>query len=241
MGHVQSLRNYWSRRFGVRGEFTITIILVVVVTGAIKIVSRIISFLDWLPLRAHIPYFVCGVGISYLYLAYRNLAADHFAVRQPDSESFRAIGGLVVAVFGLLLFGDGVTHYLLDVPLSAFTEHYADSKLPTRVVFKLLLGSVLFVAPAKEVLFRGAVQATLRDVGTERFAVVGTSVLYVGYHAYFLGFDAGSGGTALYLGILGILSVGFGKAKEQTGNLLVPVLVASFLEISLFALSYAKL
>lgn len=240
MGYRQRLCVDSLKQFGVWIEFVVSIAVVFSVTMTIKAASVALADLDSLPFRTYVPYLVGGIGGSYFYLVYRNLATEHFTIRRLKLDSLKIIGSLVMGVLGLLLLGNGLTHYFLNVPLSAFTGYYINDRVPTEVVLKLLLGSVLFVAPAKEALFRGAVQGTLRATSTEGVAVVGTSVLYVGYHAYFLGFGSGIAGKILYLGILSVLSIGLGTAKEQTDNMLVPIIAASLLEALLFSFSHVQ-
>lgn len=240
MDYITHLEEHSSWDFGVRIEFAISIAVVLLVVLSTRVFSLMLAGIDFLLFRAYIPYLLGGVGISYLYLAYRDLAADHFGVRWPNSNSIRIFGGLSVTIVGLLLLGVVAADILLDAPLSEFTGYYFDRQISSETALKFLLGSALFIAPAKEALFRGAVQGTLREASTERVAIVTTSTLYVGYHAYFLGLGAGIPGTVLFLGVLGVTSLALGTAKERTSNLLFPMVGASLLEVGLFVLAYVR-
>lgn len=229
-----------SRQFGFYTEVTLAVGLVVLAMAAIRGVSTVLSEFSALPYQLYLSYLVGGAGVSYLYLTFRSLATEHFAVRRPTLEDGRVLCGLLVAFVGLLSLGVGVARFALGAPLTEFSGHFIARRTPFEVVAELFVGTALFVAPAREALFRGAVQGTLREASTERIAIVGTTVLYVGYHAYFLGANSGVYGTTLFLAVLAVASLALGIAKERTGSILVAVAGGSLLETGLFGLAYLR-
>lgn len=87
--------------------------------------------------------------------------------------------------------------------------------------------SLLLIAPAEELFFRGAIQGNLRTAFGPVVAIGATSLLFGAIHI--TGFL--SAGVALSPGVLGSLSLNvlsavvFGVLYERSGNLTVPVVV----------------
>jgi membrane protease YdiL (CAAX protease family) len=81
--------------------------------------------------------------------------------------------------------------------------------------------SIVLVAPAEELLFRGAIQGRLRRAFGPVPAVGGTSVLFGSVHL--VNFTGSVVGALVGAGIVGVGGAVFGTVYERTGNLLVPI------------------
>lgn len=102
------------------------------------------------------------------------------------------------------------------------------------LVYALL--SVLVIAPAEELLFRGAIQGRLRRSFGARGAIVGASLLFALPH---LGnFAGGLGWAVLMAGTLFVVSAVWGWLYERTENLAVPIVAHGLYNAGLAAVSY---
>jgi len=148
-----------------------------------------------------------------------------------------ALASGVVAALALVAAGQAL---LTLVPGVGVDELVAGTGGPVSPA--LLLGlavvSVVFVGPAEELLFRGAVYGTLRRGFGPAGANLLSSGLFVVAHAGSIG--AGLVGLVpLVIVLVGSLS--FGYAYERTGTLLVPVAMHAVYDAALFALAYVLL
>jgi membrane protease YdiL (CAAX protease family) len=135
-----------------------------------------------------------------------------------------ASGGLAALQF--LGVTEGLTSAIGDV--AAFD--------PT-VLLVLAVLSVLLVAPAEELLFRGVIQGRLRRAFGPAAAIVGATVLFAAIHASNY---PGSPVVAIVavLGVLAVAATVFGAAYERTGNLAVPIAIHALYNTVLFGSSY---
>ncbi|KAB1196962.1 MULTISPECIES: CPBP family intramembrane glutamic endopeptidase [Haloferax] len=106
---------------------------------------------------------------------------------------------------------------------------------PTILVALALL-SIFVIAPAEELLFRGAVQGRLRETFGPLGAIVLASAIFASLHAFnFIG-----GGIVILVPLSALFLVGsvFGYVYERTENLAVPIAVHGLYNATLFLSSF---
>jgi hypothetical protein len=152
------------------------------------------------------------------------------------SDTVWVIGGTVVALISVtalsvLLMGAGI-----EAAPNSIGVIGAGSP---SVFLTLAVVAVLFIGPAEELLFRGAIQGRLRRAFGSTGAVLGASALFAVIHAFAV---VGSlGATVTSVAIIGIVSLVLGIAYERTRNLVVPALVHGFYNAVLLVTAYVTL
>lgn len=137
------------------------------------------------------------------------------------SLSFALAAELAFALFGGPAAGSLVTESIAADPM--FFLGYAAL-------------SVFVIAPAEELLFRGAIQGRLRRTFGARGAVFGASLLFALPHA--LNFGGGYVTGAFAATVLFVVALLWGWAYERTGTLAVPILVHGLYNTGLATVSY---
>lgn len=82
--------------------------------------------------------------------------------------------------------------------------------------------SIILVAPAEELLFRGAIQGRLRRAFGPVGAIAGASLIFGSIH--FINFTGSVVGAVVGAGIVTVGGAVFGVVYERTGNLVVPII-----------------
>jgi membrane protease YdiL (CAAX protease family) len=189
------------------------------------------AFLTVTTVAGQLAFLAVGAG----YLWYRG----GIPVRSPTRrEVGLMIGGALfaftVAGAGSVVIGTLVTNGVIGETESALGQIVAAAP-----VYALLFAalSVLLVAPAEELLFRGAIQGRLRETFGPAAAIGVASLLFASIHV--LGFVVVSAATVLIL--LSAQFVGglvMGYAYERTGNLTVPMGIHAVYNTLAFVLAY---
>lgn len=198
-----------------------------------------------------VPLFLAGVGITSAaalvlltvagQLGFAAVAVGYLRrwlsgvpVRRPTRSDARAVAVYTAAVL-LAAFGFTVLSAVLPIePTTSVVGDVAASEPWVLLAFAVL--SVLVVAPAEELLFRGAVQGRLRRAFGPVAAVGGAGALFASLHV--LNFGVLNAGAAVALGVIFLVGALLGLAYERTGNLLVPVAVHGVYNAVLFGASY---
>jgi len=170
-------------------------------------------------------------AVAYLFRRDHGLGAT---LGWPSPRAFAA--GIVVAL-SLVAIGQGLLTFVPGVGIDDLVAGTAGPVSPG-LLLGLAVVSVLFVGPAEELLFRGAVYGTLRQGFGPVVANVLASALFVIAHVGSLG--AGLAGL-VPLGIVFVGSLLFGYAYERTGTLVVPVAMHAAYDAALFSLAYVLL
>lgn len=168
-----------------------------------------------------------------VYLLYHRRGFGYVRLRLPSLRAVVvgpvALTGLVAAVvavnlllrtFGLVQADHGIVGYAQNEP---------------QVFLRFAALSVLLVAPAEELLFRGVIQTRLVEAYGPTTGVVLTSIVFALAHVP-------SYGTAAVLGVVAalfLLGILFGYLYEVTDNLLTPVLVHGVYNAGLFVTLFA--
>lgn len=173
---------------------------------------------------------VAFLAVGYAYVRVRDVRVP---VGRPTRDDLVAIaGGTVLA----LVTATGLSLLLsaLDlIPDSVVGDIATDD--PTFLLGLAAL-SVVLVAPAEELLFRGAIQGRLRERIGPVPAILGASLLFGSMH-----FANYSGALAPVLGgVALIVAVGcvLGALYEYTDNLVVPVVTHAIYNVVLLVLAY---
>lgn len=104
----------------------------------------------------------------------------------------------------------------------------------------VLIGlSIALIAPAEELLFRGAIQGRLRQSFGRWPSIVGASLLFGAMHL--LNFQGSLLGAVLGAAVVGAVSLLWGYVRERTGNVVVPMLVHGLYNAALLGYSYVLL
>lgn len=145
--------------------------------------------------------------------------AGGVAVRWPTRRDLAYAGGGLVAALALV-FGISTVAAAAGVAPggSVFDEPIAEEPA---VALGLAVLSMLLVAPAEELLFRGAIQGRLRRAFGPAGAIAGASLLFGSIHL--ANFTGSVVGAAVGAGVVTVGGAVFGTVYERTGNLLVPV------------------
>lgn len=167
---------------------------------------------------------------GYLYIRYRDVPVR---IEIPSSSDLAYIGGgLVVALVAAISLSYALVW--LDLLPGSVIEEMAMTD-PT--ILLILAGlSVLLVAPAEEVLFRGAIQGRLRVVFSPSLAIITASLVFGSLHlTNYTGRIGPILAGAVLISVIGAI---FGALYELTDNLTVPIVVHGVYNAILMSISY---
>ncbi|KAB1192140.1 CPBP family intramembrane metalloprotease [Haloferax sp. MBLA0076] len=156
------------------------------------------------------------------------------SARVPTRDDVKWVGIGLVASFtavGLLV----VASTIVDLSPIQSVVGEAGSVDPTIFVVLAIL-SIFVIAPAEEVLFRGAVQGRLRETFGPGAGIALASAIFASLHAFnFVG-----GGWIILVPLSALFLVGavFGYVYERTQNLAVPIVVHGLYNATLFLSSF---
>ena len=144
-----------------------------------------------------------------------------------------AVGGLVALFLTNLVLSQLLVQFGLEGAQNAVIEQ---GRATPELFVYLIPVTILFVAPAEELLFRGAVQGLLvRAVGAGP-GVVGASLLFGVAHYLALGPTGSRVATIAVIVVLGLL---LGAVYELSENIAVPIAVHAGWNVTVFAWEYA--
>lgn len=191
------------------------------------------------------------VGLALWYLRRRGLSWDgiksYLGVRKPTLRGVAFIvGGPFLIFAGAIVVGliaTGLSELLEigdpDEPVGAdqeITDQLAST--PELIPFAILM-MFLIVGPAEEILFRGVVQARMRERISAAPAIVLTSLVFAVIHIP--GFAIGASLLDIFTGVA-VLTVGslvFGTVYEYTENIVVVALLHGLYNSLILLLVYA--
>ena len=174
------------------------------------------------------------LGFAAVAVAYLRRWFAGVPIRRLTRADARVIGVYTVAA---LLAAFGFTALSAVLPIEPTTSVLGDvAASDPWVLLAFAALSVLVVAPAEELLFRGAVQGRLRRAFGPVAAVGGAGLLFAVLHVF--NFGALNAGAAVALGVIFLAGALFGWAYERTGNLLVPMAIHGVYNAVLFGASY---
>ena len=220
---------------------------IVVIVVAYICASLAISLLD--PLVARLASTIDGTNITLIAQTVIQFAAMMVVVlwyvRFLDTEGLlpirtpdgRAVGFIVGGTI-LLLVSQYLINQLLqwaDFAPGANQAVLAGAGDPTYFLVMIPV-SLLFVGPAEELLFRGAVQGRLRQSWGMWPAIVAATVLFGLVHIPAI--TGGFGAQLSYALLVGILGLLLGYLYEYTQNIIVPSLIHGAYNATLFGLLY---
>jgi len=146
--------------------------------------------------------------------------------------------GLIVGGTVVLLGGQYLINRLLEaVDLSPGANQAVLAGVGDPFYFLVMVVvSLLFVGPAEELLFRGAVQGRLRESWGRWPAIITATVLFGLIHIP--GVTGGLGAQLSYALLAGVLGIVLGYLYEYTDNIVVPAVTHGCYNGTLFALLY---
>ncbi|MFO8109534.1 MAG: type II CAAX endopeptidase family protein [Thermoplasmata archaeon] len=168
--------------------------------------------------------------VGYVYINRRNVKVS-FEVSCPEDIAYMIVGTFLVliTVAGLSL----IISYLYLIPDSVIEE--ATLVNPTFLIFLAVL-SVILVAPAGELLFRGTIQGRLREGFGPVPSIVVSSVLFGSLHLF--NYTGGVLPVAMTVSVIVVIGCILGMLYERTDNLAVPILVHGIYNVVLLLSSY---
>jgi len=171
--------------------------------------------------------FLFAFALGYLRWRSRPVSVD----RPSRSESV-VIGASVVASVAAAL---GLT-LLRRTLLSGTVTSTIDGMVSTTPTLALALGvsSVLLIAPAEELLFRGAIQGLLKRAWGPWPAILAAGALFGSLHL----FGGASASTLAYVVIAFLLGSVLGVLYEYTENLVVPAAAHGLFNAVAFGIQY---
>ncbi|MFB6300564.1 MAG: lysostaphin resistance A-like protein [Halobacteriales archaeon] len=173
-------------------------------------------------------------GVALLYLRYRGLGAEFVPVRTPSvSELGWIVGGYVLAFAAV---GVGVA-IVITAGLEPASNQIGEigARDPT-VLLALIPLSFLLIGPGEELLFRGVVQGTFREILRPVPAIVLASAVFAAVH--FVALTGSAQGRLVTIAVLFLPSLVFGTAYERTDNIVVPAVIHGAYNATLFAMAY---
>lgn len=172
--------------------------------------SRVVSVI----VASEVGYLAVGVG-------YLRGLADGIPLSPPSP---RQLAGAAIASVALVVLGQGVLRIVPGAGIEDVSSALGAGAVDPVVLLALAAVSLLLVGPAEEVLFRGAVQGTLRLAFGRWPAILGASVVFTAVHAGALASQPLTTGLTA-LTVVGLVSVALGYTFDRTGSLAVPILI----------------
>lgn len=176
-------------------------------------------------------------GVSVAYVRFRGFGRSFIGIRRPTPRDLAWVGAAYVLAI-LSVFGASVVVGLTGARPAP--NQLSELGIAEPALLLLLVPISLFlVGPGEELLFRGAVQGTLRRTFGPIGAVVIAAAIFASVH--FMALTGGVGPRLTTIAILFLPSLVFGAAYERTGNLVVPALVHGLYNSTLAVLLFVSL
>ncbi len=172
-----------------------------------------------------------GVVVCYAWLLD---TAALVPIRAPDRRAVGFIVGGTILLLGCQFIINRLLQWM-DFAPGANQAVLAGVGDPTYFLVMIPV-SLLFVGPAEELLFRGAVQGRLRESWGMWPAIVTATVLFG--LAHIPAITGGFGAQLSYALLVGVLGLLLGYLYEYTQNILVPSLIHGAYNATLFGLLY---
>lgn len=212
-------------------------LLVAIIVGRILVLS--FGFFDVENIFIQIPLeivMVQGVtfgGVTLVYLYLRNLGLEFLNIRMP---SLRDIVWIVFG-FGLLLGIVMVIGFIIQQTGVESARNVIQERAENAPeAFLLLIPlSFLLIGPGEELLFRGLIQGSMREVFGPIAAIGLASVIFAIIHFPSLTVQ---GSQFVYIFVVFGLSLVLGTAYERTDNLVVPAVIHGTYNALQFLLLY---
>lgn len=155
--------------------------------------------------------------------------------RTPTRQDALWMAGGTVALFAASM---SLTTIFSLVGIDVAQNQVVESGREAPILFLYMVPvTLLFVAPAEELLFRGIVQGQYRRAFSPTTAIAIASFLFGFIHWLAL---VGSGsGRLVYVVIAALLGLVLGFAYERTGSLLVPIVIHAGYNIAGHLLNYS--
>lgn len=171
--------------------------------------------------------------LSYSYLEITDRELDFIDVSRPSK---RDIVVMVLGTIGLIFFN------LLISAIVAYTDIPAApselTNLSNPLYYILLAGiSIVVIAPAEELLFRGVIQKRLTEAFSEPGAILVASTIFSLPHYQALVVGEGRITTLITIFALGCI---LGVSYSRTENLTVPILMHGVFNAFVFSITYVE-
>jgi membrane protease YdiL (CAAX protease family) len=177
--------------------------------------------------------FVGFLVVGLAYLRWRGTDVDLFRIRVP---SLREIGWVIAGLVGLFVLLNVVSVIISTLGVESAENAAVVQGREQPTLFLYLIGvTILFTAPAEELLFRGLVQGLFRKAYGVVPGILIASVLFGVVHFVAL---SGSGSRLPYIAVAAALGVVLGAVYERTENLAVPILIHAGYNAILFYAAY---
>jgi membrane protease YdiL (CAAX protease family) len=185
----------------------------------------------WVAIVAFIAQFSGFVAAVVAYLAWRD-ETDLFEYGVPDLTDLAwGVAGLV----GLFVAAFAVSALIQLLGAETATNEVVElGQQNPRLFLYLIPVTILVVAPAEELLFRGVVQGLFRRAyGVVPGLVLASALFGVAHWLALTG-----GGKLTYVAIAAVLGIVLGTVYELTDNLVVPVAIHGAWNAFLFGVQY---
>lgn len=183
--------------------------LIAAETPEAQAVSSVLQFLGF------------GVGALVYLLAVGRWDVVPGWYRTPTRRDVLWMAGGIAVLFGA---STALTAVLPLVGVEIAQNQIVESGRRTPILFLYLVPvTILFVAPAEELLFRGIVQGRYREAFDPTVAIVIASLLFGFVH--WLALVGTGSGRLVYVLIAALLGLFLGTAYERTRSLLVPIVI----------------
>lgn len=216
---------------------TLVALAIAILGGAIFLVPLIVMGYDIEATMVLVGATAAGqVGFLLVASVYVRRRSVRVPVSVPSRRDLAYVGGGIVFA---LLAAIGLSQLLVRFDLVPGSVIEDIATIDPTFLLALAVLSVVLVAPAEELLFRGAIQGRLREVFGPGWAVVGASLLFGALHlANYTGALLPVVAGALLIAVIGAI---LGALYERTGNLAVPIIVHAVYNVVLLTISYVAI
>jgi len=212
----------------------VSVVLVAGVVGLLRALGVVVVASLLVALSLVLTQGISFGGVALGYLRIRELPLSFVGVRVPNLRDLGwATSGYLVVMGGYVLLVVLVTLTGVRTARNQVTDLGAQDPA---IFLALVPLSFLLVGPGEELLFRGIIQGTLREVFGPVGAIGLSSLVFAAVHV--LSVSGPASGTLVYVGVVFVLALVLGTAYERTDNLVVPILIHGGYNATLFLLVY---
>ncbi len=173
---------------------------------------------------------IAFLGLAYIYIHRQEVT---FPFDIPSLSDLKYVfGGTLLALITAIVFSQVLLYF--DLMPESVIEEIAETNPMFLIVLAIL--SVVLIAPAEELLFRGAIQGRLRSQFGPFPAIAVASLLFGSLHLFNYTGEVLS--VVMTTSLIVVLGGILGALYERTENLVVPILIHAIYNFILLVPSY---